>query len=113
MRDVRRGGFARRSSIGADWHTGLSSPAYPKSLPVGILPRSRRSLRRRVHDLRLLVKNNTRKRIELADPGRTIENRLGMSVAGVPALHDTGRAEIDVLCVILAIELRRQEAHDM
>src|SRR3954453_20815076 len=36
-----------------------------------------------------------------------------MAVAGVPALHDTRRAEIDVLHVRLTIQLRRPQTNDM
>ena len=64
-------------------------------------------------DFRLLMKNDARERIELADPGRTIKHRLGVNIARVPALHDAGRTEIDVLGVVLAIELRRQQPHHM
>src|SRR6266480_1996168 len=72
-----------------------------------------RSLRRFRHHYRLLVKNDTRERIELADPGRAIEHGLGVGITAIPALHDAGWAEIDVLGVVLAIELRRQQPHDM
>src|SRR5438034_8966139 len=65
------------------------------------------------HDFHLLVENNTRERVELATPGRTIENRSGMGISGVPSLSDAGRTEVDVLGVVLAIELRRQKPHHM
>src|SRR6266513_775725 len=72
-----------------------------------------RSLRRFRHHYRLLVKNDTRERIELADPGRAIEHGLGVGITAIPALHDAGWTEVDVLGVVLAIELRRQQPHDM
>jgi len=49
------------------------------------------SLRSFRHQFHLLVQ------IELAGPRRTIERRLRMGVTGVPAPHDAGWAEIDVL----------------
>ena len=59
------------------------------------------------------MKNDSREWIELADPGRTIENSPGMRIASVPALPEAGRTEIDVLGVVLTIELRRQQSHHM
>src|SRR5258708_32972555 len=59
------------------------------------------------------MKNDPRERIELADPRRTIKHRPGVNITRVPALHDAGRTEIDVLGMVLAIELRRQQPHHM
>src|SRR6516165_2970157 len=56
------------------------------------------------------MKDHARERIELAVPRRAFERRLGMRVASIPAALDAGRAEIDVLGVGLAIELRRLKA---
>ncbi len=69
------------------------------------------SLRRHRHDFHLFVKNNSREWIELADPGRTIENRPGVRITCVPALHNAGWAEIDVLGVALHFQLRCQQPH--
>ncbi len=80
--------------------------ATARSIGRRCLPET--SLRRKRHPFHLLMQNNPRERIELADPGRAIEYRLGVRITGVPALHDAGRTEIDVLGVVLAIELRRQ-----
>ena len=49
--------------------------------------------------------------IELAEPGLAREHRLGVSVPRVPTLLDAGGAEIDVLGVVLAIELRSKQLH--
>src|SRR3984957_21196432 len=57
----------------------------------------------------LLVKDNSREQIELANPGRTVQGHLGVSMAGVPALHDAGRTEVDILCMALHIQLRREQ----
>ena len=79
------------------------------------LPSSRdlRLFRRLRHDFHLLVEDDAGKRIELADPGLLFEHRFGVAVTGVPALHDAGRAEIDVLGVVLAAELRGEQPHHM
>ena len=39
--------------------------------------------------------------------------RMVLRVARLPALADAGRAEVDVLGVVLVVELRRQQAHHM
>jgi hypothetical protein len=58
----------------------------------------------------MLVKHDAGERIELADPGRARKYRSRMRLAGVPALLDAIRAEVDVLGVRLAIKLRRKQA---
>jgi hypothetical protein len=61
----------------------------------------------------MLVKHDAGERIELADPGRARQYRPRMRIAGVPALLDAIRAEVDVLGMGFAIELRREQAHHM
>src|SRR5215212_2835072 len=72
-----------------------------------------RLFRRFRHDFDLLVEDDAGERIELADPRLLLEYRFGMAVAGIQALHDSGRAEIDILGVVLAAELRDEQPHDM
>src|SRR5260221_2890934 len=52
-------------------------------------------------------------RIDVADPGLLGDDPLGMLVARLPAAADAGAREIDVLGVVLAVEPRRQQAHEM
>ena len=59
------------------------------------------------------MQNDPGERIELADPWRTIEHRPGMGVTGLPTLHDTRAAEIDIFGVVLALELRGEQPHHM
>jgi hypothetical protein len=54
------------------------------------------------------VKDDTRQRIELAGPWLAREHRLGVRIACFPTLPDSGLAEIDVLGVILAVQLRSE-----
>src|SRR5437773_2374875 len=65
------------------------------------------------HDRDLLLQNDARERIELADPGLAFQHRFGVAIAGVPALHDAGRAEVDVLGVVLPGQLRGEQPHHM
>src|SRR5207249_10076185 len=105
----------------APWRGPLAGiyrpPCTARSIARRSRPPSSRSsaylLRRFRHDLHLLVENDAGERIELTDPGLPFEHRLGMAVTGVPALHDAGRAEIDVLGVVLAAELRSEQPHHM
>src|SRR5258708_31661800 len=71
------------------------------------------SLRRLCHRFHLLMQNNARERIELAYPGLAFEHRSGVAIAGVPALHDAGGTEIDILGVVLAGELWGEQPHHM
>src|SRR6266436_5174338 len=91
----------------------VSQTGYIRKVPKADILRGGSSFGRGGHDFHLLVKNNARERIELASPGRTIENRPGMGISGLPSLPDAGRTEVDVLGVVLAIELRRQQPHHM
>src|SRR5205814_9224547 len=59
------------------------------------------------------MQNDPGERIELADPWRTIEHRPGMGVTGLPTLHDTRAAEIDIFGVVLALEMRGEQPHHM
>src|SRR5947209_20556896 len=79
------------------------------------LTRGRRMMlfSRHLHDSRAFMKNDACKGIELAAPRGLIEDLQGVRIAGVPALHDAGGAEIDVPGVALAVELRRQQPHYM
>src|ERR1700726_3809233 len=61
----------------------------------------------------MLVKYDAGERIELANPGRARQHRPRMRVAGVPALLDAIRAEVDVLGVGFTIELWREQADHM
>src|SRR2546425_2699355 len=66
---------------------GLHSPKIECRLRANCrILRGGPSFGRGGHDFHLLVKNNARERIELAGPGRTIENRPGMCISGVPSL---------------------------
>jgi hypothetical protein len=56
-----------------------------------------------------LVKDDTRQRVELAHPRLAREHGLGVRVACFPTLLDSGLAEIDVLGVILAVQLRSEQ----
>src|SRR5258705_12895254 len=71
------------------------------------------SLRRGLHLFHMLVKNDAGERVEFANPGLALEHRFGVGIAGVPALHDAGWAEVDILGVGLAFELRRQQPDHM
>src|SRR4029078_8570946 len=65
------------------------------------------------YQFHLLMQNNPRERIELASPWLAFDHRSGVAVAGVPTLHDSGGAEINVLGVVLAGELRGEQPHHM
>src|SRR5436190_15868619 len=74
-----------------------------RSLSVQLFSRDR-------HVLRRLMQDHAFERIELALPCSTRERAPGRLIAGVPTHADAGRTEIDILGVIFAIELRRQQA---
>src|SRR5258708_31282182 len=59
------------------------------------------------------VRQHALQRIDVADRGLVGDDPLGMLVAGLPAAADAGAGEIDVLGVVLAVEPRRQQAHEM
>src|SRR5262249_47081338 len=71
------------------------------------------SFRCQLHQLHLLVQDDAAQRFEIADPWRATQHRLGMRIAGVPALHDAAWTEVDVLGVVLSVQLRRKQAHHM
>src|ERR1700681_2424534 len=89
-----------------------SSPSLISS--YAIAPRRYRglwtSLRRSRHDFHLFMQDDARKRIVFAAPRRFFENRFGVGISRVPASRDARRAEIDVLGVVFAVELRCQQA---
>src|SRR5258708_17676024 len=87
----------------------IGKPCRPKRAPPQTLAKF--SFRRLRQDLRLVVKDDPREWIEFADPGRSLENRSGVRVTGIPALPDAGWTEIDVLGVALAVELRTLQLH--
>jgi len=61
------------------------------------------SFRCQRHQLHLLMQDDPAQRVELADPWRALQHGFGMRIAGVPALYDASRTEVDVLGVCLSI----------
>src|SRR2546427_11118405 len=52
-------------------------------------------------------------RVDRLLPGLAREHLLRVGVAGLAARGDAGGREVDVLAVVVALELGREEAHDM
>ena len=57
--------------------------------------------------------DETLQRVEVTAPRLAIEHALHVGLSGLPAPADAGRAEIDVLGVILPRKRRREQPHDV
>src|SRR5438874_430104 len=77
-----------------------------------------RSLLGALHDLhagarRELVHDHAFHRVDLGLPRRALDHTLRVGDAGLPARADAAGREVDVLEVVLAVQRRREKAHDM
>src|SRR3954468_24967341 len=50
------------------------------------------------------VENEACQRVEVAGPGRLGENALGIRITSIPEPANAGRAEVDVLGIVLALQ---------
>src|SRR2546426_5909037 len=62
---------------------------------------------------RVLMDDHAFHRVDGLLPGLAREHLLRVGVAGLAARGDAGGREVDVLAVVVALELGREEAHDM
>src|SRR5205085_7107914 len=60
-----------------------------------------------------LVHDYALHRLDLRIPGRALDHAPRVGEAGLPARADAGRREVDVLQIVLAVERRREQAHNV